>query len=234
VKKLMPVLALVVAAAAVPFLSSPAQADGGTSQTITITSAAPTGDDAIYDRVNGLGSYVPTGTSTSGLPVFFSVTSTDNACFSLPGSIGDPDGVGVITIYWNAPGDCVVHANQPGDEQYAAAPEVTQTIHVLGESTFLVAKGAKGALGTAPSTFSATLYQNFAFGPGVGSKPVQGATVSFAVGGTAMCSAVTNSQGVATCKKPIGLQKWLTSKNFTASYAGSQFLQPTTIVQKWG
>ncbi|MFL6061788.1 MAG: hypothetical protein ACJ72E_11185 [Marmoricola sp.] len=233
-KKFLPLLALVLAAAVTPFLGAPAQAAGVTSQTVSITSAAPTGDAAIFDRVDGLGNYVPTGTSTSGLPVIFSVTSPDEACFSIPGSIDDPGGTGVITIFWNSPGECIVHANQPGDDTYAAATEATQTIHVLGESTFIVAKGAKGAFGTAPSTFKGTLYQNFQFGPGVGSQPVQGATLTFAVGGTVMCSATTNSEGVATCKKAIGLQKWLTSKNFSVSFAGSQFLQPTTIIQKWG
>jgi hypothetical protein len=233
--KYLRVLTAVLALTAVPVLTgTAANAVGVQSQTVSITSAAPTGDNAIYDRVSGLGSYVPTGTSTSGLPVQFSVTSPDNACFSMPGAIGQPDAPGVITIFWNQPGDCVVHANQPGDDTYAAAPEVTQTVKVLGESTFLVAKGAKGAFGTAPSTFTATLYRNFAFGPGVGSEPVAGATVKFAVGGTAICSAVTNGSGVATCKKPIGLQKWLTSKSFTAAFDGSQFLQATTITQKWG
>jgi hypothetical protein len=233
--KSLRVLTSVLALAAVPLLAgTAADAVGTTSQTITITGAAPTGDDAIFDRVDGLGSYVPTGTSSSGLPVQFSVTSPDDACFSSPGALGYPDTTGIITIYWNAPGDCVVHANQPGDVQYAAATEVTQTVKVLGENTDIVAKGAKGAFGTAPSTFRAVLEQEFRFGPGVGVQPVSGATVKFAVGGTAICSAVTNSDGVATCKKPIGFQKWLTSKNFTASYDGSTYLQPTTTTQKWG
>ena len=231
VRRLLAVAALVLAPLAV---LSPAGAAGGTPQTVTITSDAPTGDAAIFDRVNGLGSYVPTGTSTSGLPVYFSVTSPDDACFSLPGSVGDPNGVGVITIYWNSPGVCVVHANQPGDEQYAAAPEVTQTVTVLGETTHLTAKAAKGLLGSAPTTFTATLQQDFAFGPGVGRGPVPGATVRFSVGGTFMCSAVTSSTGVATCKKPIGFQKWVTAKTFTASYAGSQFLQPTSTTTRFG
>jgi hypothetical protein len=234
--KSLRVLTAVLALVTVPVLAGPAASAAGTqSQTITITSDAPTGDGVIYDRVNGLGNYVPTGTATSGLPVMFSVTSPNNACFSIPGALGyPPDAPGIITIFWNTPGDCIVHANQPGDEQYAAATEVTETIKVLGETTEIVAKGAKGAFGTAPSTFRATLYEDFRFGPGIGSRPVEGETVHFAVGGTAMCSAVTNSAGVATCKKPIGLQKWLTSKNFTASFGGSEFRQPTTTVQKWG
>ncbi|RNL80039.1 hypothetical protein [Nocardioides marmorisolisilvae] len=235
--KLAPVLAAALAAVIVPVLvAMPASGDDKLPQTITITSDAPTGEFAIYDRVDGLGSYVPTGTSTSGLPVLFSVTSADDlVCYSLPGAIGQPPTAGLITIYWNSPGDCIVHATQPGNDQYAAATEVTQVIHVLGEvSEIDGAKAAKGVFGTAPTTFKATLGQYFRFGPGIGFGPVPGQTVTFSVGGTAMCSAVTNDAGFATCKKAIGLQKWLTAKTFTVSYAGGPFLQPTATTTKFG
>ncbi|HET6153704.1 MAG TPA: hypothetical protein VFE15_12140 [Marmoricola sp.] len=225
--KRMPVYALALAAltfVSVPALAGTASADGTQPQTITITSAAPTGDDAIFDRVDGLGSYIPEGTSTSGLPVSFSVDSPDNACFAIPGALSRPGDPGAITIYWNAPGTCTVLADQAGDDTYAPAAQVSQTVTVGKEITALTApKVSKGLLGLSASVFTTTLTHEFAFGPGVGSAGYADQTVTFTVLGKPVCTATTNAKGVASCRKAIGVKVATSTSTYSVSYAGDAF-----------
>jgi hypothetical protein len=222
--KILRALILSLAVVAPVALGTAAFAAGTQSQTVTITSAAPIGDDAIFDRVDGLGSYVPEGTSTSGLPVYFSIDSPDNACFAIPGALSRPGDPGAITIYWNAPGTCTVHADQPGDDTYAAADQVSQTVTVGKELTALTApKVAKGLLGLSASTFSTTLTHDFAFGPGVGSAGYAGQTVTFSVLGKPVCAATTNDKGVATCRKAIGVKVATSTSTYSVAYAGDGF-----------
>src|SRR4051794_35530393 len=100
--------ALVVAPAVV---ATPAQAAGNPQpQVITFTSEAPT--DAVWTHTSNLGDYLPTATSTSGLPVQLSVDPANTACGGFPGVIGDPDSAaaGRITVRWGRPGICTIWA----------------------------------------------------------------------------------------------------------------------------
>ena len=86
------------------------------SQTISFTSTAPT--DA---KVGG--SYTPTATATSGLSVTFGTSTPEVCTFS--------DG----TVSFIATGECIVTADQAGDESYAAAPQATQSFTVKQDQT---------------------------------------------------------------------------------------------------
>ncbi len=80
------------------------------SQSITFTST-PT---------PGALTYRPTATSSSGLAVAFTIDSkSTSGCFFL--------GATVVLV---GAGSCIVDANQPGDANYLAAPQVQQTIQV--------------------------------------------------------------------------------------------------------
>ena len=67
------------------------------------------------------GSYVPSATTTSGLPVAISIdsASTSGAC-SLSGS----------TVNFTGAGQCIVDANQPGNDIFLAAPQQQQSFSI--------------------------------------------------------------------------------------------------------
>jgi hypothetical protein len=89
-------------------------------QTIAFTSVPP-GQVAIGDV------YTPAAQATSGLPVAFSITGS-------AGAVCDLD-TGVVTFL--TAGDCVINADQPGDDAWSAAPRVQQII-TAGKSAQLV------------------------------------------------------------------------------------------------
>ncbi len=92
----------------------------GMTQAISFTSTAPT--NAI---VNGT-SYTVTATGGgSDEPISFSVDSSSDGACSISGS----------TVSFSAVGTCVIDANQGGNSQYAAAPQVTQSFPVSHFST---------------------------------------------------------------------------------------------------
>ena len=95
------------------------------AQTITFSSTAPT------DAVVAGPAYTPVATSTSGLPVTFSISPLSTGSCHL-GSAG--------ALTFAFPGSCYLEADQPGNAQYAPADEVQQIIDI-GE-------------GTAPVTFT--------------------------------------------------------------------------------
>lgn len=63
--------------------------------------------------------YTPKATATSGLPVSFTLDATSTGCTLT-------DGV----LSYNSAGNCVVNANQPGDETHAASAQVQRTIRI--------------------------------------------------------------------------------------------------------
>ncbi len=93
---------------------------GNWSQTISFTSVAPS--TAVYH-----GTYTPTGTATSGLPVTFTIDGTTSSICSISGSVVSFTGVGT----------CTIDANQAGNTTYRAAPQVQQTFSV-GKSSQIV------------------------------------------------------------------------------------------------
>ena len=86
---------------------------GKGSQTITFTSKAPT-------KTAPGGTYAVTATASSGLPVTFTIDPAAASVCSISGS----------TITFTAVGTCVVDANQAGDANFNAAPQVVQSFAV--------------------------------------------------------------------------------------------------------
>ena len=116
------------------------------AQAITFTSAAPVG------AVVGGSPYAVTATGGgSNNPVVFSIDSSASAVCSISGS----------DVTFLAPGACVINANQAGNDEYSAAPQVQQTFQVaavpvpkpittvptLGEWSLILLAAMAGALG---------------------------------------------------------------------------------------
>jgi hypothetical protein len=87
---------------------------GKGAQTIAFTSAAP-GDAAV-----GGAAYTPEATATSGLPVDFSVDPSASGVCELSGA----------TVVFVGGGDCVIDADQAGDDDWTPAPQVQQRFTV--------------------------------------------------------------------------------------------------------
>ncbi len=88
------------------------------SQTIQFTSIEPT--NASY----GGSTYVVTATASSGLPVTLTIPSTSSTVCALSGPTSGS------TVSFIGAGTCVIDANQPGNANYTAAGEVTQSFTV--------------------------------------------------------------------------------------------------------
>lgn len=63
--------------------------------------------------------YTPKATASSGLPVSFALDATSTGCSLI-------DGI----IHFDSVGDCVINADQPGDETHPAAAQVQRTISI--------------------------------------------------------------------------------------------------------
>jgi outer membrane autotransporter protein len=138
------------------FLVGPATQD----QTISFTSTPPTGA--------GIGgTYTPTATATSGLPVGFSTSEDSIAVCQFSEGV-----VRFIGI-----GECIVHANQPGGTAWNEAPEVSQRFSV-GQTAQVI-------------TFAQPGNQTFAPGLTVALSATGGASgnpVVFTSGSAAVCT----------------------------------------------
>ncbi len=154
-------------------------------QSITFTSKPPA-SPAFGDT------YDATATSTSGLPVTFSVApSTTNSACSVTGS----------TVTFLHAGTCVIAADQAGNDDYTPAPRVTQSV--------LVHKGPQSITftSTPPSPgFVGTTYDVAATGGDSGNAvafssttttvcTVSGSTVTFKAAGS--CRIAANQAGDA-------------------------------------
>ena len=67
------------------------------------------------------GTYTPTATATSGLPVTFTIDATASSVCSISAGV----------VSFDAVGTCVINANQPGDANFLAAPQVQQSFAVV-------------------------------------------------------------------------------------------------------
>jgi len=125
---------------------------GKGAQTINFTSTAPAGA-----MVGGV-TYTPTAIATSDLAVIFTIDATASSVCSISASV----------VSFNTPGMCVINANQPGDTNYNAAPQVQQSFTVTNTPTFsdvgtqywawsfierLYAAGITGGCGTNPPMY---------------------------------------------------------------------------------
>src|SRR5581483_9461137 len=83
------------------------------SQTITFTSTPPNAD-------RNDPPYTVTATSSSGLPVTFSLDPSSAGVCTLSGSV----------VSFVARGPCIIYANQPGNASWLPAPQVQRVINV--------------------------------------------------------------------------------------------------------
>jgi hypothetical protein len=65
--------------------------------------------------------YTPTATATSGLPVAITLAATSAGCSLTSG-----------VVSFTSPGTCLLNANQAGNTNWLAAPQVQQSISVVG------------------------------------------------------------------------------------------------------
>ena len=146
-------------------------------QGITITSTPPS-PAAVGDT------YRPTATATSSLPVTLAVTAPSGPVCSMTN--------GVVTF--NAPGTCVVQADQAGNQNWLAAPSVTQQVTV----------GAPSPSGGTCLTTAHGLAGYWICGP-------QGAVSAFggALSWGSMAGRVLNQPVVGMASTPDGRGYWL-------------------------
>ena len=145
-------------------------------QTITFTSTAPVG------AIVGGPTYTATATATSGLTVTFS-SSTIGVCTS--------SGTNGATITFVGGGSCIVAANQTGNGDYNAAPQVTQTFAVSAQAPQTIA-------------FTSTAPSNAVFGGtyAVSATATSGLTVAFTSLTTGVCTvggSTVSFVGVGSC-----------------------------------
>jgi hypothetical protein len=175
---------------------------GQGSQTISFTSTPPT--DA---TVGGSYTVTATGGATAN-PVTFSATSP--SC-SITGSV----------ISFTGPGSCVIDANQVGDTNYAAAPEVSQTVAAQVQSR----AGATGVAVTPDGT------GYWVLGP-TGSLSSYGSAVNYG----SMAGKLLNAPIVGMAATPDGNGYWLVGSDggvfafgdaaFYGSTGGTHLNQP--------
>jgi hypothetical protein len=140
------------------------------TQTVAFTSAAPVG------AVVG-GSYTPAASATSGLAAVISVdTASSGVCAMASG-----------VVSFTAPGTCTLNADQPGDANHTAAPQVQQAVAVATAApTVTLAASPLNPAHGATVTFTASV---------TGISPT--GTVTFKEGGMALGSGLL-AGGTAT------------------------------------
>jgi uncharacterized protein YodC (DUF2158 family) len=154
---------------------------GKADQTITFTSTAPAGA-----KVGGP-TYTVTATASSGLTVAFTIDASATSVCSISGS----------TVSFIGVGTCVIDANQAGDANYNAAPQVQQSFPVAkGDQTITFTStapaGAKvgGPTYTVTATASSGLAVTFTIDASASSVcTISGSTVSFIGVGTCVIDA---------------------------------------------
>ncbi|HVG08674.1 MAG TPA: Ig-like domain-containing protein, partial [Thermoanaerobaculia bacterium] len=150
---------------------------GKTSQTISFTSTAP-----VNAKVSGP-TYTVTATATSGLTVTFTIDATASTVCSIAGS----------TVSFIGVGTCVINANQAGDANYNAAPQVQQSFPVSkNDQTITFTSSAPAGAKVGGPTYAVT------------ATATSGLTVAFTIDASAasVCT-ITGSTvsfiGVGTC-----------------------------------
>jgi hypothetical protein len=160
---------------------------GKALQTISFTSTAPSG------AVVGGPTYNVTATATSGLAVSFAIDASATAVCSIAGA----------TVSFIGAGTCVINANQPGDAQYAPAPQVQQSFIVKGTQTITFTSAAPPAAVYQGPTYNVTatatsgLAVSFTIDASATTVcSIAGSTVSFI--GTGTCTVNANQAGNAS------------------------------------
>lgn len=159
------------------------------NQTINFTSSAPT--DARF----GGAAYVASATATSGLPVALSIDASAGSVCSISGS----------SVTFVGAGTCVVNANQPGNANWNAAPQVQQS--------FAVAPGSQTISFTSTPPATVAIGQNYV----VAATATSGLPVAFTIDASAsgVCSLtgfVVGFSGIGDCvinANQAGNDDWL-------------------------
>jgi hypothetical protein len=163
------------------------------AQTITFTSTLPANAKV------GPPVYHVTATASSGLQVTFSIdsSSTPGTCAEAAAPAGETQDF-TVGVAIRGPGTCIIDANQSGNANYTAAPQVQQTIKVgnslSGTSPSTITGTAKASLtatagsfsdpnkGAAATAFTASI--NWGDNSPASTGTVSGSNGSFSVGGT--------------------------------------------------
>ena len=200
---------------------------GKGNQTITFTSTAPA------SATVGGPTYTVTATASSGLTVAFTIDASASSVCSISGS----------TVSFTAVGTCVIDANQAGNANYNAAPQVQQSFGVgKGNQTITFTStapaGAKvgGPTYTVTATATSGLPVTFTIDASASSVcSISGSTVSFIGVGTCVIDA--NQAGNANYNPaPQAQQSFAVAKGdqtitFTSTApAGAKFGGPTYTV----
>jgi hypothetical protein len=152
-----------------------------TTQTISFTSTAPS------PALVAGPTYTVTATATSGLAVTFTIDASAASVCTIAGS----------TVSFISAGTCVINANQAGDANYYAAPQVQQSFLVVKQDqtiTFTSTPPALATIGgptyTVTATASSGLTVTFTIDASAASVcTVAGSMVSFIGGGTCVINA---------------------------------------------
>ncbi len=186
-------------------------------QTISFTSTAPS------DATVGGATYTVTATATSGLAVTFTIDASASTVCSISGS----------TVSFIGNGTCVIDANQAGDANYYAAPQVQQSFAVKTGQTisFTSTAPSDATVGGATYTVTATATSGLAVTFTIDASAstvcsISGSTVSFIGNGTCVIDA--NQAGDATyAPAPQEQQSFAVKSDQTISFTSSPPATPT-------
>jgi hypothetical protein len=151
------------------------------AQTITFTSTPPS--PALVSGPN----YTVTATASSSLPVTFTIDASSSTVCTIAGS----------TVSFIGAGTCVINANQAGDANYYAAPQVSQSVTVVKQDqtiTFTSTPPALATIGGPTYTVTATATSGLPVTITIDASAasvctISGSTVSFIAGGTCVINA---------------------------------------------
>ena len=181
-------------------------------QTVSFTSAAPSGA-----KVAGP-TYTPTATATSGLTVALTVDASSSSVCSISSGV----------VSFTAAGTCVLDANQAGNTNWNASPQVQQSFTVAkGDQTISFAALANKSFDQGPITVSATASSGLTVSfssatPSVcTSGGTNGATITFVSLGT--CTVAADQAGNANwnaaphVQQSFTISKGTQTINFTST-----------------
>ena len=185
---------------------------GKGSQAVSFTSTAPA------NATVGGTSYTPTATATSGLGVTITVDSSSSSICSISGGV----------VNFEAVGTCTLDANQAGNANWNAAPQVQQSFAVAkGNQTISFTSTAPGGATVGGATYTPTATATSGLTPAI--------TVDSS--STSICSiagGVVSFQAVGTCKldaNQAGNANWNAAAQVQQSFAvgkGSQTMSFTS------
>lgn len=188
----------------------------------TITYTGPTTAD-FHDPFTASATLTSAGAPVSGATVNFTLGAGigTESCSAVTNGAG----VAACTITPQEPaGPTTITASFAGTDT-AGPASVTVPFTITREETALVYTGPARIANGVPTTFSGLLRED-------GVVPIQGRTVSFALGSGATqqtCSGVTNAAGTAACSiTPAQPLNAAATVPFTATFAGDAFYLPSS------